>query len=67
MASIGGGNPKREILVDARNELRLASKFLNGNKDVNAQYAKQHLEMATKLVNGVISALEAPEQTYHLD
>jgi len=64
---INGGNPKREILVNAREELELASKFLKDKKDVDSQYAKMHLEMATKLLNGVISALEAPQQTYHLD
>jgi hypothetical protein len=62
-----GGNPKREILVDARNEIRLASRFLKDKKDVDSQYAKMHLEMANKLVNGVITALEAPQQTYNLD
>ena len=67
MADTGGGNPKREILVDARNELRLASRFLKDKRDVDSQYAKQHIEMATKLVNGVITALEAPPQTYNLD
>ena len=67
MADTGGGNPKREILVDAREELRLASRFLKGKKDIDSQYAKQHLEMATKLVNGVITSLEGPPQTYNLD
>ena len=67
MSDIGDGNPKREILVDAREELQLVSKFLKGKKDVDSQYAKMHLEMATKLVSGVISALEAPPQTYNLE
>jgi hypothetical protein len=67
MADASGGNSKREILVDAREELRLTSRFLKGKKDVDSQYAKQHLEMATKLINGVISALEGPQQTYNLD
>ena len=67
MSDASGGNPKREILVDARNELRLASRFLKGKDDVDSQYAKQHIEMATKLVNGVISTLESPPQTYNLD
>lgn len=67
MSDTNGGNPKREILVDAREELRLVSRFLKGKKDVDSQYAKMHLEMATKLVNGVISSLESPPQTYNLD
>jgi hypothetical protein len=67
MADASGGNPKRKILVDAREELRLANRFLKSKKDVDSQYAKMHIEMATKLVNGVISTLEAPKQTYHLD
>lgn len=64
---IGSGNPKREILVDAKKELQLVRKFLKDKKDVDSQYAKIHLEMATKLVSGVISVLETPEQTYHLE
>ncbi|MFA5207519.1 MAG: hypothetical protein WC428_02565 [Candidatus Paceibacterota bacterium] len=67
MSSVNGGNSKREILVDARKELFLAKKFLKGKEDVDSQYAKMHIDMATKLVNGVITGLEAPVQTYHLD
>jgi hypothetical protein len=60
-------NPKREILVDVKKELQLASKFLNKKDDVDCQYAKQHIDMAMKLIGGVIGCLEAPPQTYNLD
>jgi hypothetical protein len=67
MSDASGGNPKREILIDTRKELFLAKKFLKGKEDVDSQYAKMHIDMATKLVNGIITGLEAPAQTYHLD
>lgn len=60
-------NPKREILVDAKKELQLASKFLNKKDDVDSLLAKQHIDMAMKLITGVIGCLEAPMQTYNLD
>ena len=60
-------NPKREILVDAKKELQLANVFLKKKNDVDSQYAKQHIDMALKLIRGVINCLEAPPQTYNLD
>lgn len=67
MSDSNGCNPKREILVDAKKELQLANTFLKNKNDVDSQYAKEHINMAMKLVNGVINCLEAPEQAYHLD
>ena len=60
-------NPKREFLVDAKKELQFASKSLNKKDDVDCLYAKQHIDMAMKLISGVINCLETPQQTYHLD
>jgi hypothetical protein len=67
MADSSGCNPKREILVDAKKELQLANRFLKGKNDIDSQYAKQHIDMALKLIKGVIGCLEPPEQTFHLD
>jgi hypothetical protein len=65
-SGITTGNPKREILVDARKELQLANKLLKNNKDVDSAYAKMHIEMALHLINGLVNTLEPPEQTYSL-
>jgi hypothetical protein len=67
MSDASGGNPKREILVDARKELLLAKRFLKGKSDVDTQYASQHIDMSMRLIQGIISTLEAPEQTYNLE
>ena len=60
-------NPKREILVDVMRELNMAQNSLRNENSVNAQYAKGNINMALKLVRGVINTLEAPQQTYHLE
>jgi hypothetical protein len=67
MSDIGGGNPKREILVDAMKELNMAQNSLRNEHSVNAQYARGNIMMALKLVKGVIACLEAPAQTYNLE
>jgi hypothetical protein len=61
------GNPKREILVDAKKELLLAKRFLKGKSDVDSQYANQHIDMSIHLIQGVINTLETPPQTYNLE
>jgi len=60
-------NPKREILVDVMKELNMAQNSLRKEESVNAQYAKGNINMALKLIRGVINCLEAPPQTYNLD
>ena len=60
-------NPKREILVDVMKELNMAQNSLRKEESVNAQYARGNINMALKLVRGVINCLEAPEQTFHLE
>lgn len=68
MADImGGGNPKRDILVDVMRELNMAQNSLRHEKSVDAQYARGNVMMALKLVKGVIASLETPPQTYNLD
>jgi len=60
-------NPKREILVDVMRELNMAQNSLRNENSVNAQYARGNINMALKLVRGVINTLETPQQTYHLE
>lgn len=67
MSDTSGGNPKREILVDVMRELNMAQNSLRHEESVNAQYARGNINMALKLVRGVISTFEAPQQTYNLD
>ena len=64
---IGSGNPKREILVDAIKELHAASLSLIHEKNIEAQFAKNHIKMALHLIQGLLNTIEAPEQTYHLE
>jgi len=67
MSDASGGNPKREILVDVMRELNMAQNSLRNEESVNAKYARGNIIMALKLVRGVITTLEAPQQTYNLD
>ena len=63
---ISSGNPKREILVDAKKELHVASLSLIHEKSVEVQFAKNHIKMALHLINGILSTYET-EQGYHLE
>ena len=67
MSDTSSGNPKREILVDVMKELNMAQNSLRSENSVNAQYARGNIIMALKLVRGVITTLEAPQQTYNLE
>ena len=64
---IGSGNPKREILLDAKKELHAASLSLMHEKSIEVQFAKSHIKMALHLIQGLLNTIEAPEQTYHLE
>lgn len=66
MSSTGDGNPKKEILQDAIKELKEAKRHLKEEKGVGAQYAKNNVEMALRLLKGMLSTYEI-EQGYHLD
>jgi hypothetical protein len=64
---INGGNPKQEILRDALKELHAAKLSLLNEKNVEVQFAKNHITMAIHLIHGILSTNEKTEQTYHLD
>jgi hypothetical protein len=66
MSSTGDSNPKKEILQDAIKELKEAKRHLKEEKGVSAQYAKNNVEMALRLLKGMLSTYEI-EQGYHLD
>jgi hypothetical protein len=66
-STIDGGNPKREILVNAMKELNMAQNSLRYEDSVNAMYARANIMSALKYIKGVIACLEAPQQIYILD
>jgi hypothetical protein len=63
---ISSGNPKREILLDAKKELHVASLSLIHEKSIEVQFAKNHIKMALHLIQGILSTYET-EQGYHLE
>jgi hypothetical protein len=64
---IGSGNPKREILLNAKKELHAANLNLIHEKSVEVQFAKNHIKMALHLIQGLLNTIEAPKQTYYLE